>query len=422
MHIRKLDMEHFRGASKCSIELGENLNVFVGVNGAGKSSVLDAVAILLSWLVNRINSPRASGRPITEPDIENGEPKASLGISCDSEGATFEWRARKGRRGNGASSDLASASKFAEEIRCAIMEGEGRANVPLFAYYPVNRAVLDIPLRIRKRHSFDLLSAYDESLSGGANFRIFFEWFREREDIENEALRDAKAQGSLSPKGVSDPQLEAVRKSLAEFMPGFSAPTVRRDPLRMEVKKQGKVLTVNQLSDGEKCLMAMVGDLARRLAIANPLRDNPLEGEGVVLIDEIDLHLHPKWQRMVVPRLRDVFPRCQFIVSTHSPHVITHVQPEELFLLKMTGNGMEVQRAEESYGKTANRVLEDVMELETTRPKDVADDLRQIYGLIDGGSTDDALESIDDLERRIGADPDLVKARVLIERRELIGK
>lgn len=101
----------------------------------------------------------------------------------------------------------------------------------------------------------------------------------------------------------------------------------------MEIEKDGQLLTVNQLSDGEKCLIAMVSDLARRMAIANPTGD-PLQGEGIILIDEIDLHLHPKWQRMIVPKLLEVFPNCQFIISTHSPHVLTHIQPENIFLLR----------------------------------------------------------------------------------------
>lgn len=125
----------------------------------------------------------------------------------------------------------------------------------------------------------------------------------------------------MKPDGFvfPDPHLEAVREALRQFLPEFDNLTVRRNPLRMEVEKNGERLTVNQLSDGEKCLIALIGDLARRLAIANPVLRNPLDGEGVVLIDEIDLHLHPKWQRLVVPKLRTVFPNCQFVISTHSP-------------------------------------------------------------------------------------------------------
>jgi predicted ATP-binding protein involved in virulence len=205
-------------------------------------------------------------------------------------------------------------------------------------------------------------------------------------------------------------------------MPDFKNLTERRNPLRMEVEKYGERLIVNQLSDGEKCLMEMVGDIARRMAMANPVRGNPLEGEGIILIDEIDLHLHPRWQRMIVPKLTAVFPNCQFLISTHSPHVITHVQPENLFLLNMTSEGLQAVRPSESYGKTVERVLEDLMGLDTTRPEIVEEALRRIFELIDSRKLEEARESIAKLEKQIGEDPELVKANVLIKRKELIGK
>lgn len=130
-------------------------------------------------------------------------------------------------------------------------------------------------MRIRSKHDFDLFSAFDESLTSGSIFWTFFEWFREREDLENENCRYGEGQ-------FPDPQLEAVRYALTEFMPEFSDLTIRRSPLRMEVKKNGERLTVNELSDGEKCLMALVGDLARRMALANPVTNKPLEGKGII--------------------------------------------------------------------------------------------------------------------------------------------
>ncbi len=426
MHVHKLKLERFRGAQCLPLELHEKLNVFVGMNGTGKSSILDATAILLSWLVNRIKHSGTSGRPITETDIKNGEASASLEITLDDNGDYFSWTIAKVRKGH-SKKDIASilipATESAKRIQSEISERHGQVNLPLFAFYPVNRAVLDIPLRIREKHSVDLLSAYDESLTSGANFRTFFEWFREREDLENEARRDqqtgiANKSGSILP----DPQLEAVRDALAQFMPGFKNLTVRRNPLRMEVEKYGERLIVNQLSDGEKCLMALVGDIARRMAMANPVRGNPLEGESIILIDEIDLHLHPMWQRMIIPKLTAVFPNCQFLISTHSPHVITHVQPENLFLLSMTSEGLQAARPSESYGKTVERVLEDLMGLDTTRPEIVKEALRRIYELIDSQKLAEARESIARLQKQIGEDPELVKANVLIKRKELIGK
>ncbi|WP_288367813.1 AAA family ATPase [uncultured Alcanivorax sp.] len=426
MHIHNLTLQRFRGAQDLPLELDDKLNVFVGMNGAGKSSILDASAIMLSWLANRIKHAGASGRPIAETDIKNGESSANLAIQLCEDGSYFGWNLAKVRKGyskKDLASVLVSVSEAAKRIQAGISEHNGKVNIPLFAYYPVNRSVLDIPLRIREKHQFGLLSAYEESLTSGANFRTFFEWFREREDLENENRKYVDDLIKPDDFEFPDSQLTAVRRALESFMPDFTGLTVRRNPLRMEVLKNGQRLTVNQLSDGEKCLMAMVGDLARRIAIANPQRKDPLLGDGIVMIDEIDLHLHPKWQRLVVPRLTEVFPNCQFVISTHSPHVITHVQPENLFLLNMTDDGiLEAIRPVESYGKTVDRVLEDLMGLQTTRPNRVETDLRAIYEQISEGQLDTAGKSIAALEQAIGEDPELVKAKVLIKRKELIGR
>lgn len=426
MHIHNLTLQRFRGAQDLPLNLDDKLNVFVGMNGAGKSSILDASAIMLSWLANRIKHAGASGRPIAETDIKNGESSANLAIQLCEDGSYFGWNLAKVRKGyskKDLASVLVSVSEAAKRVQAGISEHNGKVNIPLFAYYPVNRSVLDIPLRIREKHQFGLISAYEESLTSGANFRTFFEWFREREDLENENRKYRDDLIKPDDFEFPDSQLTAVRRALETFMPDFENLTVRRQPLRMEVSKKGQRLTVNQLSDGEKCLMAMVGDLARRMAIANPQRKDPLEGEGIVMIDEIDLHLHPKWQRLVVPRLSEVFPNCQFLISTHSPHVITHVQPENLFLLNMTDDGvLEAIRPVESYGKTVDRVLEDLMGLPTTRPNQVESDLRAIYEQISEGQLDTARDSITALEQVIGEDPELVKAKVLIKRKELIGR
>lgn len=431
MKVEQLTLSNYRGAHSLSLAFDKKLNVFFGVNGAGKSTVLDAIAIMLSWTVSRIRHAGASGRPIAEIDISNGAPLATIQLACCFEQSTLQWKLVKGKKGYGLHdqrSQLSELSEYTKQIQSDFEAKTESFNLPLFVYYPVNRAVLDIPLRIKEKHSFDLFGAYDDVLTSGANFRTFFEWFREREDLENESYKYKFEQDLLLPRDndqsfqYPDPQLEVVRYALNQFLPSFQNFTVRRNPLRMEVTKEGKCVTVNQLSDGEKCLIALIGDLARRMAIANPTRISPLEGDAIVLIDEIDLHLHPKWQRMVVSKLQQVFPNTQFIVSTHSPHVITHVKPENLYLLKQPENGMTAERPIESYGKNVDRILEDLMGLETTRPKQVFIDLDDIYKKIDLGLIDEARILINLLRNSIGDDPELVKAEVLIKRREIIGK
>ena len=148
--------------------------------------------------------------------------------------------------------------------------------------------------------------------------------------------------------------------------------------LRMIVDKNGQELRVDQLSDGEKCTLAMVGDLARRMAIANPAQDDPLGGEGVVLIDELDLHLHPGWQRHVVSALEGTFPNCQFLVATHSPQIVGHVAPERIWLLERTKSGVSASRPAESFGQRAGRILEDVMD-GPERPQEIKDRLSSLF-------------------------------------------
>jgi len=166
----------------------------------------------------------------------------------------------------------------------------------------------------------------------------------------------------------------------------------------------------------------MIGDIARRLSMANPRMDNPLEGDGIVLIDEIDLHLHPLWQRVIVAKLTEVFPNCQFIVSTHSPQVLSHVKAEHIFLLQPQENDISIIKPTESYGKSTDRQLEDILGVES-RPLEIKEELHQLYKLIQEQKLEDAKQLMAKLENKIeGREPELVKADVLIKRKEILGK
>ncbi|MBC1195860.1 AAA family ATPase [Microcystis aeruginosa BLCCF158] len=426
MKIKSIKLINYRGAVSLNIDFHRQLNVFIGVNGAGKSTILDSLAIMLSWLVNRLKNTNASGRKISETEINNGQGTAIIeitGVTEDSQEIT--WKIVKTRTGYshaGERSNFSQLNEYTQQIQRQITEHQGQINLPLFVYYSVNRAVLDIPLKIKAKHQFDSLSAYENALTSGSDFRTFFEWFREREDLENE---NRKYQYDLiKPEGFCfpDPQLEAVRETIERFLPDFTNLSVRRNPLRMEVTKKNEIVTVNQLSDGEKCLIAMLGDLARRMAIANPQNPDPLTGNGVIIIDEIDLHLHPQWQRFVVPKLLEVFPNCQFFISTHSPNIITHVQPESLHFMEQTEMGIKFHPVQESYGKNVDRILEDLMGLETTRPKEIAEALKDIYEQISQNQLEAAKNNINDLRAKIQDDPELIKAEVIIRRKEIIGK
>ena len=152
---------------------------------------------------------------------------------------------------------------------------------PAVGCYGVDRAVAEVKPRLSKKSNMEPLDAYEARLNNGHTFSKFFNWFREAEDLENEALRD---NGTIKTDG----QLDAVRGALEQVSPYYSHFRVSRSPRDFLMEKDGNQFSINQLSDGEKCYLTLVGDIARMLAMTNSGAANPLAGKGCILIDEHD--------------------------------------------------------------------------------------------------------------------------------------
>lgn len=422
-----------------------NVTVFIGNNGAGKTSVLMALATSLSWFVARLRSEKGSGSPIPEDVILNGKTSAMIDITvldeqepssnpdADISDHIYHWTLTKTTKGKkaSASSNLQDATRLAESYRRQLTS-QDTTSLPLVAFYPVERVVLDIPLKIKSKHSFFQLDGYDNSLNQGVDFRRFFEWFREREDSENEAglpddilemLLKSAHEGSdvwhqLQKMKVSskDRQLTAVRTAISSFMPGFTNLRVRRKPrLHMSIDKGDETLNVSQLSQGEKSLIALVGDIARRLAMMNPSMENPLKGDGIVLIDEVDMHLHPSWQRRIIQQLTHTFPNCQFVLTTHSPLVISECKDALIYSL----NDGKIFQVPSQYGQDANTVLLDVMDTHI-RNAHIAEQLNDALDSIQNGFLDTARRQLDALTHLLpSGNLELSKAKLLLRKQEL---
>lgn len=487
MYLESIELNNFRGIRDLSINFGPKVNIIVGINGAGKTSVLDSCSIIFSDFINKTTKSKNELK-FKDQDIYNLESssiiKATFG-GDDILGFEKNIILHKTRAGivSLEKDETIMFRKLSENIIDGINKNTIQS-IPIFAYYQAHRALLDIPLRIRKTHKFSLLEAYDQSLNGDANFRLFFEWFREQEDLENENLSNIeieneldKAENSLElltkvtslfeqlnnveriidnndvnslkneieylknevggvrseleqaqeklkvaiedsgeyKKSLNYKKIKFVRDALIRFIPYVTDFRIKRNPLSMVAKKNGIDINIDQLSQGEKILIAMIGDIARRLVIANPTLNNPLEGEGIILIDEIELHLHPKWQSEIVKNLTNVFPNCQFILTTHSPQVIREIEKESVSLLSVDEkqNAMIIKPIR-TIGLDSSDILSEVMDVPTIN-KEFENKLSELYKLVDDNKYSEAHSFLNELQKKYSDVPELIKARCFIE-------
>jgi predicted ATP-binding protein involved in virulence len=205
----------------------------------------------------------------------------------------------------------------------------------------------------------------------------------------------------------------ALQEAVARFLPGYGNLHVGdKDEAGLWIDRGATRLPVAQLSDGERSALALVLDLTRRLSQLNPERLDPaLESEAVVLIDEIDLHLHPSWQRKIVANLTATFPQCQFIATTHSPQIIGEV---EHMRIQIIADG-QVYSPTHSYGVDSSRVLEEIMGSDP-RAKQVQSLLSDISRMIGGQHFDRAHVVLAQLVGQLGEDdPEVVRIQTLLD-------
>jgi predicted ATP-binding protein involved in virulence len=385
--------------------------VIIGVNGAGKSTVLDTIAMQLCLFASLVTGDSADLEP-DERDIQNGREQASLRMMMRAGDGEQLWELR-GTRADG----FESTGKEQEEQAVALREGLSRdpkAGVPVLCFYPATRAFTGGTSPKGRGPSDARLEVYAHAFSRQLGpFQDFAHWFRSEEDAENEG------RVRIRPD-YRNPRLVVLRRALERFLSDLgeshfsnlrmerldatASPRARASIGRLVLDMDGQPLGIDQFSEGQRNTLLLVADLARRLAIANPGLEDPLQGEGIVLIDEIDLHLHPSWQRGIVPALCATFPGCQFIVSTHSPQVLSRIQRKNVFILE----GFDlVDVTPHTYGRDANSILAEVMGL-SERPRDIEEKIREASRLVDEERLDEAKVALHELTAILGDDDNMV--------------
>lgn len=428
MLLKQIQLTHFRHFKTCNIQLHPRLTVFVGNNGEGKTAILDSIAIGLAPILSHL--PKVSAIYFKENDIHinhHAETAAFVRVQLETLDQLV-WDVTKKRdqsqktiQAIPKNQGVKQLTKYLDAFIDALNENQS-TTLPVFVYYDINRVVPDtIVLKPPVQKDLSRFKALNNALQPNTQFKDALEWFYA---MEFEELKNQQARQDFNYRL---PVLETVRQAMTTMIPMISNPHISTNPPHLMVswqKKNGDIfdLKLEQLSDGYRTLLALVMDLARRLAQANPHLINPLHSEAIVLIDEIDLHLHPELQQTVLLDLQRTFPNTQFIVTTHSPQVLTTVQKENIRLLE---NETVYEQLTNTYGAESSRLLEEVMSV-SSRPEPLPEvqKLNKYLELVNQGDfdTDLARSLRGELEQTFcNGDSALQLADMVIRRHKALG-
>jgi predicted ATP-binding protein involved in virulence len=416
MKLEKMRLINFRCFADIEINFHPRLNVFIGGNGAGKTAVLDAIALGFGRYLTKLPGIKGLASKETDLRVLTKERKASFfygkwnAVSdASSQQELIIWQGMRLRDSvvtrkaifeklpldlqEGFNDKTRNLDAFTNRLIEAEL-GSGDANffLPVIAYYGTNRAIRE---EVKRRRGFKKEFLRFQALSGAldpdSHFQSAFEWFNGMEDSER------REQVSRKDFEYRIPELEYVRQSITRMLgKEFSNPRTETRPLRFVVDRitndgSSQTLRISQLSDGYRIMLGVVMDFARRLAQANPQTEvnltNPLDLPGIVLIDEIDLHLHPSWQQHVIHDLMETFPNTQFILTTHSPQVLSTIRREHIQIIgeDIEGNLITSPPMIETYGEQSGDVLLGAMSVKPTPDIAETTNLNRLTALVDQG-------------------------------------
>jgi predicted ATP-binding protein involved in virulence len=475
IRLDKLVLRNYKGfytgddENGVEITFDENLTVLIGDNGSGKSAVLDAIALFLGKLRSEITNvgetasvypfPMASNEKKNK-DVNNETQSSKLDAFFNLQpqliwenenedvkripkiGFTIEMLKAQ-------SPSKIDDSKWYDHSKIGIEEFDNNTNdkktldyflqdnihdplstgefkdldksVPVLVFYGANSINTDTSGELDEVEN-TVFDTYGDALDANKfSFKQFFVWFDYQQKREAQSIWDTEAEKDNITQSQIKFVADAIKDMLNDNTTEYKNLRVdwSRYPIEMVLTKKNKKteienkLLFSQLSSGERTLIALIADLTRRLCLANPNAKNPLDGNGIVLIDEIDVHLHPKWQQKVVTKLREVFPNIQFVVTTHSPLVVTNLPDENFKVYRLRDNGVE------KFDKVRGmRLIEIFYNLYDTpeRPLGIKEEIDKLFEAIDEDDEKTAHERLKELKKVLSEDdPAIIEAETSLK-------
>lgn len=455
--VTGLELDNFRSFAHFRIDFSENIIVLIAENGGGKTTILDALAESLKSFLANLLGDSYKDLFLTPKDIKNGTHVPSF-ICIETE-LTYPIKEaqyiepEREEAGEIPDTLLVVSEPQDHDFSVQILQtGEiiyntienlslktifeenfirERDYLPVLVYYGCNSINTEASTTDDIRGD-SLYHLYYHALSRERfSFKSFLRWFdtlykiylSNRGTLQEEkyatALRNFELLTNCIEQILND---DINQKKFTNLRMEY---TLNSDELCMDKLNDAgepQKIEIAQFSAGEKTLFALTADLAKRFILANPHLANPFEGQGIVLIDEIDLHLHPKWQRKVLTKLREIFPNVQFIVTTHSPVILGGVASKYISALH---NGV-IYSVEDTYGRDVEDILETIMQVDSGQ---YTQKIKKIAALIAQNELQDAERGIAEMQAEIdnagdnGANhPDILRMNSLLTRKKIIAR
>ncbi len=430
MQIDQISISNFKLFAQSEFRFHPSFNLVVGTNGSGKTSLLRAVAVALGGWAHAYIKDTKNRRPIDDSEIREIQQDKRFDKSkkvlikahgkaaiIDRFGARKEvkavWRRHRLEPmkqtlttgdidyGNGTQYTL-NFGNLGHDILTYIESGKS-FDLPVIAFYECDRLWLpkgEIKAEESAAAKYSRFDPYVDCFHTGADHKSLGQWLLKHE------------LASLQQK-IDTPTLLSIREAAKAALEGCSDLRFDFEEGRVMVEfTDGHAIPFEHLSDGQRTMLGLFCDLARRAALLNPHFGGEASAKtsGVVLIDELDLHLHPQWQRRIIHDLRRTFPKIQFICTTHSPQLIGQAKPDEIIVLNA-----EHGHPSQSLGMDSNWILRHIMGSDDRDPG-VALQLDTIFSLIEKANFEEAQKAVDSLRTKIGEHPELVEAQALLGR------
>lgn len=444
MHIQKVIIKNFRCFEHLEVNLDPDINIFVGNNGSGKSALLDAIAAAMYPYVaeiQKIVNKEQEVSPVLQRDLpvkqnsseQRNHPEFTLSTTSLPEWTIIykdppiENDVDDKKRRKSSMLLVSHTSRALQEgtkklysellYNCDTLRYDKTSEFSVIAYYQSNRNLTNIAdIENISNQSFDRFDTLKKAFNATANFTDLATWFFVR---EYEELREGRNRKDIN---FELPDLKQVRNAISTIIAPnarvyFSGATSAKLMVEWTMETgEKRELLLSQLSAGYRNMLALVMDFARRLAQANPEMQNPLAAEAILMIDELDLHLHPTWQQKIIPDLKKVFPNTQIIATTHSPEVVTTVKQNQVKILE----DYQIKECPSpTRGMKSSDIVRYVLGLSDLRPDtEESRTLKQLFEAIDNGQLEEAKCLRKKLQDWESFDPDMTRADMQIRRLE----